>query len=130
MTGNLITVDKNAYESLQQELIELREREIRNNLKYSQEQIGLFIEYTLVAIAIFDCQMRYLLVSRRGREDYGLGDEDIIGRCHYEVFPDISQDWREIHQRCLTGAIEKAETALANSERRFRYIAASGNFIL
>ena len=61
MTGNLITVYKNAYESLQQELIELREREIRNNLKYSQEQIGLFIEYTSVAIARFDCQMRYLV---------------------------------------------------------------------
>ncbi|MDB9375391.1 PAS domain S-box protein [Nodularia sphaerocarpa] len=170
MTGNLITIDKNTYESLQQELIELRQRENRNHLKYNQEQIGLFIEYTPAAIAIFDCQMRYLLVSRRWREDYGLGDENIIGRSHYEVFPDISQDWREIHQRCLAGAIEKrdenaflrangqtewvkseihpwyedsgevggiimftevitprkqAETALANSERRFRDITAN-----
>ncbi|MEA5580842.1 PAS domain S-box protein [Nodularia harveyana UHCC-0300] len=169
MTGNLITIDKNTYESLQQELIELRQREILNNLKSGQEQIGLFIEYTPAAIAIFDSKMRYLLVSRRWRQDYGLEDENIIGRCHYEVFPNLSQNWREIHQRCLGGAIEKcdedsflrangktewvkweihpwyedsgevggiimftevitthkeAEIALANSERRFRDIAA------
>ncbi len=109
MTGNLITVDKNTYESLQQELIELRQRVNPNHLKYSPEQVGLFIEYTPAAIAIFDCQMRYLLVSRRWREDYGLDNENIIGRSHYEVFPDISQDWREIHQRCLAGAIEKCD---------------------
>ncbi|WP_414530885.1 PAS domain S-box protein [Nodularia chucula] len=109
MTGDLITIDKNAYNSLQQELIELRQREIRNNLKHSQEQISLFIEYTPAAIAIFDCQMRYLLVSRRWREDYGLGDENIIGRSHYEVFPNLPQNWREIHQRCLLGAVEKCD---------------------
>ncbi|WP_227789155.1 MULTISPECIES: PAS domain S-box protein [unclassified Nodularia (in: cyanobacteria)] len=170
MTGNLITVDKNTYESLEKELIELRQRVIRNNLKYSQEQIDLLIEYTPAAIAIFDRQMQYQLVNRRWREDYGLGDENIIGRSHYEIFPDVSQDWRKIHQRCLAGDIEKsnkdaflrangqtdwvkweiypwyedsgavggiimftevitaskqAEIALANSERRFRDIAAN-----
>lgn len=105
MTDNLITVDKNSYESLQKEVIELRQREIRNNLKYTQEPIGLFIEYTPEAIAIFDREMRYMLMSRRWREDYGLSDENIIRRCHYEVFPEISERWREIHQRCLKGAI-------------------------
>ncbi|HYW20611.1 MAG TPA: PAS domain S-box protein [Nodularia sp. (in: cyanobacteria)] len=109
MTGNLITVDKNIYESLQQELIELRQRINLNQLKHSPEQMGLLIEYTPAAIAIVDRQMRYLLVSRRWRKDYGLGDENIIGRSHYEVFPDISPDWREIHQRCLAGAIEKRD---------------------
>ncbi len=170
MTGNLITLDKHTYDCLQQELIELRQQAICNNLEYSQDPIGLFVECTPAAIAIFDRQMRYLLVSRRWREVYGLGDEHLIGRSHYELFPDISQDFREIHQRCLAGAIEKcdenaflrangktdwvkweiqpwyeksgeiggvimftevitahkqAEIALANSERRFRDIAAN-----
>ncbi|WP_414543860.1 PAS domain S-box protein [Nostoc sp. CCY0012] len=109
MTGNLITVDKNTYESLQQELRELRQQVGRNNLPYSPEQIGVFIEYTPAAIAIFDEQMRYLLVSRRWREDYGLGNQDIIGCSHYEVFPEISQAWRDIHQRCLAGNLEKCD---------------------
>ncbi|RCJ40221.1 PAS domain-containing sensor histidine kinase [Nostoc minutum NIES-26] len=116
MAPNLITVDKNTYESLQQELIELRQVVARleqakssNTLKFSQEQMALFIEYTPAAIAIFDRQMRYLLMSRRWRENYGLGDEEIIGRSCYEVFPEIQEHWREIHQRCLAGAVEKCE---------------------
>ncbi|BAY30260.1 two-component sensor histidine kinase [Nostoc carneum NIES-2107] len=113
MTCNLITVDKNTYESLQQELTELRQIVGSNHcfstLKSRQQQMQLFIEYTPAAIAVFDCEMRYLLVSQRWREDYSLGDEEIIGRSHYEIFPEISQNWREIHQRCLTGAIETSE---------------------
>ncbi|WP_375539798.1 PAS domain-containing sensor histidine kinase [Cylindrospermum sp. FACHB-282] len=111
-----MTLDKNTYESLQQELVELRqlvsslgETKTSTTLKYDQEQMGLFIEYTPAAIAIFDCQMRYILASRRWKQDYGLGEEDFIGRSHYEVFPEISQYWRDIHQRCLAGAIEKSE---------------------
>lgn len=53
--------------------------------------------------------MRYLLVSRRWREDYGLGDENMIGRFHEQVFPHLPQNWREISQRCLAGDIEKCD---------------------
>jgi PAS domain S-box-containing protein len=116
MTCDLITVDRNTYESLQQELIELRQvatsigqTQSLTAMEYNQDYIGLFMAYTPVAIAIFDCQMRYISMSHRWLENHSLGDEDIIGRSHYEVFPDISPYWREIHQRCLAGAIEKSE---------------------
>ncbi|MBD2452069.1 PAS domain S-box protein [Nostoc sp. FACHB-152] len=104
MTGNLITVDKNTYDSLQTELTQLRQVVFQYQQAESLSnaaQIGLFIEHTPAAIAILDNQMRYLLVSQRWREDYGLSNEDINGR-HYEIFPDVSQ-------RCLAGAIEKCE---------------------
>ncbi|MCG6133416.1 MAG: PAS domain S-box protein [Nostoc sp. LLA-1] len=123
MTGNLITIDKNIYESLQQELTALRQQVGRNDLPYSPEQMGVFIEYTPAAIAIFDEQMRYLLVSRRWREDYGLGNQDIIGRSHYEVFPEISQAWRDIHQRCLAGNVEKCdEDAFVRSNGKIDWV--------
>lgn len=116
MARDLVTLDKNTYESLQQELRELRQvvtnlgqTKPSSSLKYNQEQMALFMEYTPAAIAIFDSQMRYILVSRRWRQDYGLGDQEIIGRSHYEIFPEISSYWREIHHRCLAGAIEKSE---------------------
>ncbi|WP_016952521.1 PAS domain S-box protein [Anabaena sp. PCC 7108] len=116
MSSDFITVNKNTYDSLQQELVELRQLvqslsqgQLSTSQGYNQEQMGLFIEYTPAAIAIFDRQMRYVLASRRWRQDYRLGDEEIIGRCHYEVFPEISPSWREIHQRCLAGAIEQCE---------------------
>ncbi|MBK1989325.1 PAS domain S-box protein [Sphaerospermopsis aphanizomenoides BCCUSP55] len=116
MTGDLITVDKNTYESLQQELVHLRQTvdslsqgQLSAPVKYNHEQMSLFLEYTPAAIAILDSQMRYVLANRRWREDYGLDNEEIIGHSHYEIFPNLPQCWREIHQRCLKGAFEKCE---------------------
>ncbi|WP_066376999.1 PAS domain-containing sensor histidine kinase [Anabaena sp. CA = ATCC 33047] len=109
MAEHLIEISRNTYEALQQELRELRQLVANSKQKSSQEQIGLFIEYTPAAIAVFDRQMRYLLASQRWREDYGLGNQDIIGRSHYEIFPEIPQSWREIHQRCLCGNIERCD---------------------
>ncbi|HIK08539.1 MAG TPA: PAS domain S-box protein [Trichormus sp. M33_DOE_039] len=60
------------------------------------------IEYAPVAMVILDQQMRYLTVSRRWIENYQL-TSDIIGHSHYEVFPDIPPQWKQIHQRCLAG---------------------------
>ena len=74
-----------------------------------ERQLRLFTEAAPVAIAMFDREMRYVAVSRRFREDYGLGERDLIGHSHYEIFPEISERWRDIHRRCLAGAVEKCE---------------------
>ncbi|MDM9385462.1 PAS domain S-box protein [Chlorogloeopsis sp. ULAP01] len=66
------------------------------------------IEYAPVAMVVFDREMRYLAVSRKWLQANNLTD-DIIGRSHYEVFPDVSPEWQQIHQRCLAGAIEQRE---------------------
>ncbi|WP_413175003.1 PAS domain S-box protein [Anabaena azotica] len=116
MTCELITVNKDTYDCLQQELVTLRQAvdslsqaQLSTPVRYNYEQMGLFLEYTPAAIAIFDRQMHYLLASRRWREDYGLGDQEIIGRSHYEILPHLPQHWREIHQRCLKGAFEQCQ---------------------
>jgi PAS domain S-box-containing protein len=63
------------------------------------------------AIAILDRQMHYLLVTKRWQEDYKLSSDNFIGKSHYEVFPEMPESWKEIHQRCLTGSIERCEEA-------------------
>ncbi|HVI11005.1 MAG TPA: PAS domain S-box protein, partial [Candidatus Binatia bacterium] len=79
-------------------------------LRESEERLRLFIEHAPAALAMFDRDMRYLQVSRRWRTDYGLSDRDLIGICHYEVFPDIPERWKDVHQRGLAGQILHMES--------------------
>ena len=78
-------------------------------LREREEQLRLYAENSPAAIAMLDREMKYLVVSRRWMKGFRLGKESVVGRCHYEVFPEIPQRWKEIHQRCLAGASEKSE---------------------
>ena len=63
----------------------------------------LLLEHVPAAVALFDREMRYVGFSRRWLTDYGLEGEDIIGRSHYEVFPELSERDRNLHRRVLAG---------------------------
>ena len=78
-------------------------------VRASQARLQLFVERAPAAIAMFDTQMRYMAVTERWLKDYRLGDRDIIGHSHYEVFPEIPDSWREVHARCIAGATEKSD---------------------
>ncbi|RAI39658.1 hypothetical protein CH338_08790 [Rhodoplanes elegans] len=71
--------------------------------------LRLCIEAAPVGIAMFDREMRCLAASRRFQEDHGVAGEVLVGRSHYEVFPNIPQRWREAHARCLAGASESCD---------------------
>ncbi|WP_420475677.1 EAL domain-containing protein [Noviherbaspirillum sp. ST9] len=80
-------------------------------LHQSEERMRLFIKHNPAAVAMLDKEMRYLLVSPRWHADYRLGDRDIIGLSHYDVFPETPAAWRDIYDRCLAGAIDKRDEA-------------------
>lgn len=73
------------------------------------DMLRLLVEHTPAAVAVFDTGMRYMLASRRWLTDYGLDRTDIIGKSHYEIFPEIPERWRDIHRRCLAGESMHAE---------------------
>lgn len=84
-----------------QDITEVKQAEAA--LRESKELLQLFIRHAPVALAMFDSEMRYLAASRRWIQENGFPEQEIIGRCHYEVVPGIPERWKEMHRRGLTG---------------------------
>ena len=83
-------------------------RALLEDLRAGEERLRLFIEQAPAALAMLDRDMRYVAVSRRWMLDFKLSGS-LIGRGHYEVFPEIPEAWRIAHQRCLSGAVVTTE---------------------
>ena len=65
------------------------------------------LKHAPLGIAIFDSQMRYLAASRQYLTDQGLpADLPLIGRRHYDVFPEVPQKWRDLHAKVLAEGVE------------------------
>ena len=58
------------------------------------------------AIAVVDLDMKYLAASEQWVHDYGLAGRNIIGESHYDLFPEIGEEWKQIHKECLKGKIQ------------------------
>src|SRR6201981_20112 len=58
---------------------------------------------------MLDRDMRYLQVSERWCTDYLPGRTQILGRSHYEIFPDMPERWKEVHRRALEGETLRAK---------------------
>jgi PAS domain S-box-containing protein len=68
------------------------------------------LKHAPMGIAIFDDQMRYLAASRQYLTDQGLSpDTPLLGRRHYDVFPQIPQFWRDKHAQVLADGVELRE---------------------
>lgn len=83
--------------------VHLAGHSLADALRRREHLLDLFIRHAPAAIAMLDTRMRYVAVSRRWLTDYDLAERDLIGRSHYEIFPEIEERWRTIHEKCLTG---------------------------
>ena len=80
---------------------------VKQEPSYSQETLGGFLKALPTAVAMVDKKMDYLACSAQWFQQWGLNSE-IIGQSHYQIFPNLSANWQQKAQKCLTG--ETAES--------------------
>src|SRR5215470_9694191 len=78
-------------------------------LRSREELLRVFVKNVPAPVAMLDREMRYLQVSDRWCGDYLAGREQILGRSHYEIFPDMPERWKEVHRRALEGETLRAD---------------------
>jgi PAS domain S-box-containing protein len=102
-----ITAKKTAEEAL----IEVnRVLETQASVLQSREELlRIFVKNVPAAVAMLDREMRYLQVSDRWCTDYLSGRERVVGRSHYDLFPDMPERWKEVHHRGLQGETLRAD---------------------
>ncbi len=89
------------------ELIE--HKRFEEQLKHNHYLMSYVIEHSQSAIAVHDKDLNYIYVSQQYLNSYKIAEQDIIGRHHYEVFPDLPQKWRDVHKKALMGEVSSAE---------------------
>lgn len=94
--------DITGFLGIQRDISDRKKAEIK--IAHSHELMRYVIEHNRSAIAIHDKELKYIYVSQRYLEDYHI-KENIIGRHHYEVFPDLPQKWRDVHRKALAGGV-------------------------
>jgi PAS domain S-box-containing protein len=85
-------------------------------LRTREELLKNFVKNVPAGVAMLDRDMLYLQVSERFCSDYAIDSSQVLGRSHYELFPDIPDRWKEIHRRALQGETLRADEDLWNRE--------------
>jgi diguanylate cyclase (GGDEF)-like protein/PAS domain S-box-containing protein len=79
------------------------------SLKHSHDLMRYIIEHNGMAVSIQDKNMNFMYVSRPYLELYRVENTDIIGKYIYDVYPNLPQWLRDVHQRVLKGEIVRME---------------------
>ncbi len=79
-----------------------------SEVTYRKDLLHYVIGHGHQGVAVHDKNLNYVYVSDRYCDMYKV-DKNIIGKNHYEVFPDLPQKWRDVHQRTLKGETLKGD---------------------
>jgi PAS domain S-box-containing protein len=78
-------------------------------LLHMHDLMQYIIEHNKSAVAVHDRNLHYIYVSQRYLEDYRIKEKDVIGKHHYDVFPDLPEKWRKVHQKALKGIVSHSD---------------------
>lgn len=79
------------------------------NIRQKQIQLETFIRHSPVQLAMMDKELRYIAVSELWMASYKLDINTLVGRSHFDVFPEIPDIWRVYLARCLRGEVIKKD---------------------
>lgn len=67
------------------------------------------IDVIPAAVAVVDDQMNYIMASQKWKTFFKLEDQDIIGKSHHDIFPNLTTHWRQVNNDALRGIDRKSE---------------------
>ena len=80
-------------------------QELKAELLATEQRFRQFLEYMPASMAMVDCQMNYLAVSRLWQQNWGFGHSELIGQNHYQVFPFLNENVQSIYQSCIATGV-------------------------
>ena len=90
--------------------MDVTERKLAELALHAREELlEIFVKNVPAPVAMLDRDMRYVQVSDRWCGDYLAGRAQVLGRSHYELFPDMPERWKEVHRRALAGETLRAD---------------------
>jgi PAS domain S-box-containing protein len=78
-------------------------------LKENEEMMHYMIRHDPRPIAILDGNLHIIAISESFLTDYNNKEQNPVGKHFYELFPEIPERWREVHQKGLQGIIQSNE---------------------
>ncbi len=91
----------------QKTLMDLKLSELR--LRSSERSLRNMVRQIPIAVAMFDMNMNYLVVSEAWLNHEKKTEDDLIGNNHYDMVPEIPESMKPIYQECLEGATHGSE---------------------
>lgn len=91
-----------------------KRKQAETTLEREYQQLRQIIQNVPIAMAMLDNQMCYLAYSNQWLTSFNLEDQTLFGKSHYQVFPDLKEEWKNAYQQGLQGQF------LAKSEDKWQ----------
>jgi len=93
------------------------------NTENSSCPYQIFIKQSPMAIAMLDVNMCYIAHSEKWISNYNIESKCVIGKSHYEVFPEIDDNLKKDHQVCLNGkTIKKDQDCFSRADGTVQWL--------